>query len=105
MQYYDIDTICLFYNEQLHSFIGANVIVELTKRVLEDVSELVKELYKEDMPEKVCAYFDNGSECKNYGIMSYFSLLVEMGIFTIIDLNYLIAGYHYQRLFCSFVEI
>ena len=75
-----------------HSLIGMNVIVELTKRVLEDTNELIKQIYKEDMPAKLSAYFDNGSECKNYAVMSYFSLLVEMGVFSEIDLNYLIAG-------------
>lgn len=71
---------------------GANVTIELTKRIVEDMNERIKQRYSCDAPAKLCCYFDNGSECKNFSLMCYYSLLVEMDIFTTIDLNYLIAG-------------
>lgn len=90
-------TNCYIYSNQhvlicFYSIIGANVVIELTKRVLEDMNELIKEKYKCDLPAVLCLQHDNGSECKNYSLFTYLSLLVETNIFTTIYLNYLIAG-------------
>lgn len=71
---------------------GANIIIELTRRVIEDMNERIKQKYHTDLPTKLCAYFDNGPECKNFSILCYYSLLVDMDLFAVIDLNYLIAG-------------
>lgn len=76
--------------------IGANIMVELTKRVIEDMNERIKEKYHTDLPVKLCSYFDNGPECKNFTIMCYYTLLVEMDMFAVIDLGYLIAGLLYS---------
>ena len=75
-----------------HSIIGANIVVELTKRVIEDMNEMIKEKYKCDLPPVLCLQYDNGSECKNYTLFTYVSLLVELNMFTKIYVNYLIAG-------------
>jgi hypothetical protein len=87
----------LYYTDNLISG-GANIIIEVMRQSLLDLQELLKNKTDKhenplDLPREGIFQFDNCKENKNKYVFTYISLLVQQGLFSKIEVFFLIVGH------------
>lgn len=107
-----VEVVCgpLEYTSLFHSHDiiagGANYMVQVLKLALEELDEKLQEIGFV-LPREIYLQFDNSGENKNKVMFAYISALIELIIFDVIHVNFLIVGHTHcsvDQLFGSFSD-
>ena len=72
--------------------VGANIMIEVQRQAMSDLARKLQN-FGMKLPKHGMFQFDNCNENKNKEMFCYFSLLVETGLLSRVDLNFLIVGH------------
>ena len=100
-----VDCVRLYHSNNLVSG-GANYMITVLKQALEDLAEMLAEKGY-TLPPELILNFDNCGENKNQFMFAYNSVLVELCLFKVIQINFLIVGHTHcsvDRMFGRFSD-
>lgn len=100
-----INCVRLYHSNNLVSS-GANYMITVLKQALEDLAEMCHERGFM-LPPELILNFDNCGENKNQFMFAYCSVLVELCLFKVIQVNFLIVGHTHcsvDRMFGTFSD-
>ena len=91
-----INTVFLYYTDDFIKK-GSNLMVEVMRRAISKLRELLAEKGLM-LPKTGYFSFDNCGENKNRSLFAYFAMLVELELFSVIEVYFLVVGHTHTPL-------
>jgi hypothetical protein len=91
-----INTVFLYYTDDFIKK-GSNLMVEVMRRAISKLRELLAEKGLM-LPKTGYFSFDNCDENKNRSLFAYFAMLVELELFSVIEVYFLVVGHTHTPL-------